>query len=213
MTRVAVYARVSTDRQHEELQLQELERHVAAKPGWILFGVFTDIVSSKKYRPNLQRLWSEAKLRKFDLVLVWRFDRFARSTVELANALQNFNALGIDFVSLHEGIDTSTPAGKLAFHIFASIAEFERDLIGQRVKAGMELARSQGRKFGRPSVDLDPSEVVRLRSAGYSWGAISRELGRKVSLCRKRYKEAMYKGSSASLQPTPLVSADESAGS
>jgi DNA invertase Pin-like site-specific DNA recombinase len=112
-----------------------------------------------------------------DAVVVYRYDRFARSLRQLVNALDEFRALGIDFVSFHEGVDTSTPNGRLVFGIFASIAEFERELIRDRVRSGIALARSRGRQLGRPRVVVDASKVASLRAQGRSWAAISTELG------------------------------------
>ena len=112
-----------------------------------------------------------------DAVVVYRYDRFARSLRHLVNALDEFRALGIDFVSLHEGVDTSTPNGRLVFGIFASIAEFERESIRHRVRSGLAHAKSRGRKLGRPRAAVDASKVAFLRAQGHSWAAISAELG------------------------------------
>src|SRR5262245_37564245 len=117
----------------------------------------TGVSGAKESRPALNRLLADAKRRKFDAVLVYRYDRFARSLRQLVNALSEFDALGIHFISLHEGVDTSTPNGRLVFGIFASIAEFERELIRERVRSGMAAARARGARIGRPrkSVDAD----------------------------------------------------------
>jgi DNA invertase Pin-like site-specific DNA recombinase len=112
-----------------------------------------------------------------DAVVVYRYDRFARSLRQLVNALDEFRALGIDFVSLHEGVDTSTPNGRLVFGIFASIAEFERELIRDRVRSGLAAAKARGKQLGRPRVPVDVSKVTFLRAQGRSWAAISAELG------------------------------------
>ena len=135
------------------------------------------ISGSKEHRPALNRLLSECQKRLVDAVVVYRYDRFARSLRQLVNALDEFRALGIDFVSLHEGVDTSTPNGRLVFGIFASIAEFERELIRDRVRSGLALAKSRGRKLGRPGLAVDASKVAFLRAQGRSWAAISTELG------------------------------------
>jgi len=118
----------------------------------------------------LDRLLYDAKRRRFDAVLVYRYDHFARSLRQLVNALTEFDALGIHFVSLHEGVDTSTPNGRLVFGIFASIAEFERELIRSRVRSGLASARAKGKRLGRPKVVVDSAGVVELRRAGCSWG-------------------------------------------
>jgi DNA invertase Pin-like site-specific DNA recombinase len=112
-----------------------------------------------------------------DAVVVYRYDRFARSLRQLVNSLEEFRALGIDFVSLREGVDTSTPNGRLVFGIFASIAEFERELIRDRVRSGLAAARARGKKLGRPRRRVDRARVARLRASGQSWNAISKSLG------------------------------------
>ena len=106
----------------------------------------------------------DARRRTFDVVLVWRFDRFARSLKHLIESLHEFNALGIDFVSLTEGVDTTTPAGQLLFHIVGAVAQFERDLIAERVRAGLAHARAMGKHIGRPRAEVDLEEVRKLRS-------------------------------------------------
>ena len=116
---------------------------------------------------------ADAKRRKFDAVLVYRYDRMARSLRQLVNTLCEFDALGIQFVSLHEGVDTSTPNGRLVFGIFASIAEFERQLIIARTKSGMAAARNRGKHIGRPRVEVNAAEVKALRAKGLSWDAVA----------------------------------------
>src|SRR5713226_7118479 len=118
--------------------------------------------------------------RQVDAVVVYRYDRFARSLRQLVNALCEFDALRIQFVSLHEGVDTSTPNGRLVFGIFASIAEFERELIRERVRSGMAAARARGARIGRPKKAVDADRVARLRRTGASWRAIAREMGLSV---------------------------------
>jgi DNA invertase Pin-like site-specific DNA recombinase len=116
---------------------------------------------------------------------VYRYDRFARSLRQLVNALEEFRALGIDFVSLHEGVDTSTPNGRLVFGIFASIAEFERELIRDRVRSGLAAAKAKGKKLGRPSVVVDAPRIASLRRAGASWAEISAQLGIGATTARR----------------------------
>jgi DNA invertase Pin-like site-specific DNA recombinase len=152
--RAAIYARVSTaDRgQDPETQLRPL-REYAARRGFAIVEEFIDHGSGTRTdRERFRRLFEAARRRRFDVVLVWRYDRFARSTRELVNALEEFNSLGIDFVSYSEGADTTTPQGKLLFGIMASLAEFERSLIAERVKAGMQRAKAQGKHTGRPAL-------------------------------------------------------------
>jgi DNA invertase Pin-like site-specific DNA recombinase len=109
--------------------------------------------------------------------VVWRFDRFARSVSHLLRALENFQALGIEFVSLSEQLDTSTPAGKMVFTVLGAVAELERSLIVERVKAGLRNARAKGKKLGRPKKVMDAARIARLRAQGRSWRAIAAQLG------------------------------------
>jgi DNA invertase Pin-like site-specific DNA recombinase len=179
MKRAAIYARVSTQNgQNPEMQLKEL-RDYCGRRGWEITGEYVDkgISGAKEHRPALDRLLSDCRKRSVDAVVVYRYDRFARSLRQLVNALEDFRALGIDFVSLHEGVDTSTPNGRLVFGIFASIAEFERELIRDRVKSGLALAKSQGKQLGRPRVMVDRPRIAALRAGGLSWSEICEQLG------------------------------------
>ena len=179
MKRAAIYARVSTHNgQNPEMQLDEV-REYCSRRGWKIAGEYVDegISGSKEHRPALDSLLSDCRKRLVDAVVVYRYDRFARSLRQLVNALDEFHALGIDFVSLHEDVDTSTPNGRLVFGIFASIAEFERELIRDRVRSGLALAKSRGRQLGRPRVAVDASKVASLRAQGHSWASISAEMG------------------------------------
>ena len=181
--RAAIYARVSTAHggQNPEMQLREL-REYCERRGWDVAGEYVDvgISGSKERRPQLDRLLTDCRRRLVGAVVVYRYDRFARSLRQLVNALCEFDALGIQFVSLHEGVDTSTPNGRLVFGIFASIAEFERELIRDRVRSGIAAARAKGKALGRPRVALDAAKIARLRSSGQSWRAIAKELGVSV---------------------------------
>jgi len=176
--RVAIYGRVSTAEQNAAMQLGELRAYCQRRQ-WEVAEEFIDagISGAKESRPALNRLLADAKMRKFDTVLVYRYDRFARSLRQLVNALAEFDALGIHFVSLHEGADTSTPNGRLVFGIFASIAEFERELIRSRVRSGLAAARAKGKRLGRPKVAVDSARVVALRRAGHSWREITLQTG------------------------------------
>jgi DNA invertase Pin-like site-specific DNA recombinase len=176
--RVGIYARVSTVEQSAQMQLEE-PRAYCIRRGWEVGEEFIDsgISGSKDSRPALNRLLVGAKRREFDAVLVYRYDRFARSLRSLVNALSEFDALGIHFVSLHEGVDTSTPNGRLVFGIFASIAEFERELIRSRVRSGLASARARGKKLGRPHVFVDRRKVIELRQKGFSWAAVAKQMG------------------------------------
>lgn len=178
--RIALYSRVSTTNhgQDPEVQLREL-REFCQRRGWDVSREYVDagISGAKERRPELHRLMTDARKRRFDAVVVYRYDRFARSLRHLVNALDEFSALGIDFVSIHEGVDTSTPNGRLVFGIFASIAEFERELIRQRVKSGLAAAKARGRRLGRPCVRIDAKQAKELRAAGLSYPAIAAKLG------------------------------------
>ncbi len=179
MKRAAIYARVSTHNgQNPEMQIDEL-RTYCERRGWEILGEFVDtgVSGAKEHRPALDRLLSLCRKRSVDAVVVYRYDRFARSLRQLVNALEEFRALGIDFVSLHEGVDTSTPNGRLVFGIFASIAEFERELIRDRVRSGLAAAKAKGKRLGRPRIAVDAARVARLRAEGASWAAIGKSLG------------------------------------
>jgi DNA invertase Pin-like site-specific DNA recombinase len=181
MKRAAIYARVSTQNgQNPEMQLKEL-REYCARRGWEIVREYVDkgISGAKEHRPALDALLVDCQKRSVDAVIVYRYDRFARSLRQLVNALEEFRALGIDFVSLHEGVDTSTPNGRLIFGIFASIAEIERELIRDRVRSGIALAKSQGKVLGRPRITVDGLRIGALRASGQSWAEICEQL--KVS--------------------------------
>jgi DNA invertase Pin-like site-specific DNA recombinase len=160
------------------MQVTALREYVLRR-GWTLAGDYIDnaISGSKERRPALDRLMADARRRAFDAVAVFRFDRFARSVSHLARALDEFRALGIEFVSLHEAIDTSTPMGRAMFHIAGAFAELEREIIRERVKAGLQNARRRGKKLGRPRVVVSRSEVQALASRGLSARAIAKRLG------------------------------------
>jgi DNA invertase Pin-like site-specific DNA recombinase len=175
--KAAIYARVSTFDQRPEMQTVELSKFCQAR-NWEITGYFVDrgISGGTSQRPQLDQLMQAAHQRKFEAVLVWKFDRFARSLSHLVQALETFRALGIEFISLTEGIDTTTPAGKMTFAIMGAVAEFERDLIRERVTAGLRAARARGQKLGRPRVTVDPYQVADLRHQGQSWKEISKKL-------------------------------------
>jgi DNA invertase Pin-like site-specific DNA recombinase len=187
--RAAVYARVSTlnHGQDPEMQLGEL-REYCIRREWKVSGEYVDvgISGSKERRPQLDRLVSDCRKRLVDVVVVYRYDRFARSLRQLVNALDDFRSLGIQFVRLHEGVDTSTPNGRLVFGIFASIAEFERELIRDRVRSGLAAARAKGRRLGRPRVSIDLDQVDAMRGEGCSWLEIGRRLGISEATVRRK---------------------------
>jgi DNA invertase Pin-like site-specific DNA recombinase len=180
MSRVAIYARVSTTNHGQDVGLQTRElRQFADARGWAVAGEYIDagVSGAKDSRPELNRLMADAHKRRFDVVCVWRFDRFARSVSHLLRALETFKALGIDFVSFSEQMDTSTPAGKMVFTVLGAVAELERSLIVERVRAGLRNARAKGKRLGRPRVTVDTVKIAALRSQGLSWAKIGEALG------------------------------------
>jgi DNA invertase Pin-like site-specific DNA recombinase len=154
-------------------------REYAERRGWTVTNEYVDIGISgtKETRPQLDCLMSDAHRRRFDAVVVWKFDRFARSVSHLLRALESFKAQGIEFVSFSEQLDTSTPAGKLVFTVLGAVAELERSLIVERVKAGLRNARAKGKKLGRPRVYPDQHRITALRAEGLSWAKIAARLG------------------------------------
>ena len=175
--RVAVYARVSTQRdQNPEMQLREL-RQYAERRGWMVAGEYVDHISgSKDSRPHLNRLMADAHQRRFDAVVVWKIDRFGRSLKHLVTALADLAAYGVAFVSLRDNLDLSTPSGRLMFHVVAAMAEFERELIRERVRAGLANARAKGKRLGRRRASVDSASVARLRAQGHSWAEVCEAL-------------------------------------
>src|SRR5438128_6640072 len=157
--KAAIYARVSTFDQEPENQLQELRRYVEAR-GWTAAEyVDRGVSGAKDRRPALDALLKDARRRRFDVLTCWRLDRLGRNLRHLITLLDELQAIGIAFVSINEGIDATTPAGKLQMHILGAIAEFERERIRERVMAGLQRARSQGRRLGRPQAAI-PIERV-----------------------------------------------------
>ncbi len=160
------------------MQLRELREYCERRKLQIVDEyVDKGISGSREQRPALDRLRAACRKRLVDGVVVYRYDRFARSLRQLVNALEEFRVLGIDFISLHEGVDTSTPNGRLIFGIFATIAEFERELIRDRVRSGLASARAKGKHLGRPRIFADTTRIASLRAQGHSWTAIAAELG------------------------------------
>ena len=186
--RTAIYARVSTTGQGQspEMQVREL-REYCERRGWQIAGEYVDagISGAKDSRPELNRLMADAHRRRFDAVVVWKFDRFARSVSHLVRALETFNALGVAFVSLSEQMETSTPTGKMVFTVLAAVAELERSLIAERVRAGLRNAKAKGTRLGRPRTRLDAAEIDRLRAQGRTIREIADALGVSRSLAHK----------------------------
>src|SRR5918911_1868489 len=178
--RAGLYARVSTeDRgQDPETQLRPL-REYAERRGFLVVGEFVDRASgTTEARPQYQRLLEAARKRELDVVLVWRYDRFARSTRALVNAMAEFKARGVAFISYQENVDTTTPQGELVFGMMANLAQFESALIGERVKAGMARAKAQGKRTSRPPIpDTTRRRIAELHAQGVSIKRIAKELG------------------------------------
>ncbi len=195
MKKAAIYARVSTEDQNAAMQVDEL-RDMCKRRGWELYNEYIDggVSGTKTSRPALDQMMKDAHRRHFDVVLVWRFDRFARSTTHLLSALNEFRSLGIDFFSYSENIDTSTAMGEMIFTIFAALAQFERALIVERVNAGMAHAKKHGTRsgkaIGRPvSFLFDEARAVVLREKGVSWRGIAKVLGASQTTIRRRLNQ------------------------
>ena len=176
--RAALYARVSTQDQEPENQLQELRRYIEAR-GWTA-QEYTDhgVSGAKDRRPALDRLVKDAKRRRFDVLVCWRLDRLGRNLRHLILLLDDLQAIGVDFVSLAEGIDATTPAGRLQLHILGAIAEFERSRVIERVQAGLQRAKRQGRTLGRPRAIISRIQLARVE------GLSSREAAKVLGVPR-----------------------------
>ena len=190
--RAAIYARVSTANMGQDptMQTRELEEFCQRR-GWDISGRYVDqgVSGAKDSRPELNRLMADAHSRRFDVIAVWKFDRFARSVSHLLRALETFQALGIEFVSLSEQVDTSTPTGKMVFTVLGAVAELERSLIVERVRAGLRNARAKGKKLGRPRVVVDRARINALRAQGRGWNRIAAELRIGVGTARRAVQE------------------------
>jgi DNA invertase Pin-like site-specific DNA recombinase len=176
--RIGIYARVSTKDQSCDLQLRDLRTYCAAR-GFELAREYIDAGQSgaKESRPELNKLMDDARKRKFDAIIVWRFDRFARSTKHLLLSLEEFRSLGIQFISYQENIDTSSALGQALFTIVSAVAQLERDLIRERVSAGIRNARANGKTLGRPIRVVDRDRILQMRSEGLSLRQIAKKLG------------------------------------
>lgn len=196
--KAALYARVSTtDKgQDPDLQLRELRRYAEAR-GWQIAGEYVDVGQSgaKDRRPELDRLMDDARKRRVDLVLVWKLDRFGRSLRHLVNSLGELDALGVGFVSFSESIDLTTPAGRLMCHLLAAFAQFERDLIRERVKAGISNARAKGKAHGRRSVfpETRLQDLADMRGRGMSIRAIAEALGASTGCVHQTLRKLALK--------------------
>ena len=179
MSKVAIYARVSTSDkgQNPEVQLHALREYCRQRE-FTVFKEYVDHLSgAREDRPAFIRMMDDARKRKIDAVLVFRFDRFARSTKSLLLALEEFRELGIDFISYSENVDTSTPMGKMMYTIISALSEFERSIIKQRVMSGLQKARDDGKRLGRPRVGFNMGKCLQLKSDGLGVRRIAKQLG------------------------------------
>ena len=185
--RIGIYARVSTKDQSCELQVRDLRAYCAAR-GFDLVREYVDVGQSgaKDSRPELNKLMDDARKRQFDAIVVWRFDRFARSTKHLLLALEEFRSLGIQFITYQENIDTSSALGQALFTIVSAVAQLERDLIRERVSAGIRNARANGKKLGRPKSAVDRERILELKAQGHSLRQIAAKLGVGYGTVRAR---------------------------
>jgi DNA invertase Pin-like site-specific DNA recombinase len=181
---------VSTKDQNCELQIRDLRAYCQAR-GFELVSEYVDVGQSgaKDSRPELNKLMDDARKRQFDAIVVWRFDRFARSTKHLLSALEEFRSLGIQFISYQENIDTSSALGQALFTIVSAVAQLERDLIRERVSAGIRNARANGKRLGRPRVKTNLEEILQLRAEGHSLRKIAAKLGIGDGTVRDRLKD------------------------
>ena len=188
--RCGPYARVSTTKQELDLQLEELHR-LAARRGWVVANVYTDVISgTSTKRPGLDRLLMDAHAGRIDVVAVWKLDRLGRSLIHMIQVVDDLLAKGIHVVSATEPhLDSTTPQGRLLRNIFASVAEYERELIRERVRSGQARAKAKGVKFGRRPRQLDVDELCRRREAGQGWRRIARAMKAPTSTLRRKWKE------------------------
>ena len=189
----AIYARVSTLDQEPENQLQELRRYVSARNWSAVEYVDRGVSGAKDRRPALDQMIADAKRRGFDVVVCWRLDRLGRNLRHLVGLIEDLNALGIAFVSLGEGIDCTTPAGKLQLHILAALAEFERARIQERVRAGLARARAQGVRLGRPRRRIDPERLAMVA------GLPEREAARRLGIPRSTLQRFLKTSTSVAI--------------
>src|SRR5262249_21642876 len=182
--RIALYCRVSTTDQNCELQLRELRDYAAARK-WTINDEYVDTgwSGTQANRPELKRLMQEAHKRRFDAVLVWKLDRWGRSVADSIKGIQELVSLGVQFVAVTQNINTdqSNPMARFLLHIMAAFAELERELIRERVTAGVRAARANGKSLGRPKRVFRGDEAMRLRGEGMSWRKIAAELGVPVT--------------------------------
>lgn len=191
--RVALYARVSTSngQQDPEMQLRELREYSGRREMEVAQEyIDSGISGSRESRPALDRLMSDARRRKFDAVMVWKIDRLGRSLKHLVVTLADLSAVGVAFISLRDNLDLSTPSGRLMFQLIGAMAEFERALIQERVKAGLRHAKAKGKRLGRPGRVVDVAALLRMRSSGKTWPQIAKETGISLRTCYRAARDA-----------------------
>lgn len=202
--RAAIYARVSSvgNGQSVEPQLADL-RQLAERRGFQIVQEYCDEgwSGAKDDRPALNTMLADARRGRFKILLVWRLDRLGRSLAHLVRLLEDFRSLGVELVSYSEGLDFTTSHGKLLYSLLSAFAEFERECIRERVRAGLRHARAQGKKLGRPRVSVDTARIQSLRAQGRGWKAISRELGVGVSTVLRAAQEASWGWKKGCLAP------------
>ena len=190
MKRTALYLRVSTLDQHPETQLHDL-RQLAQQRGLEIVGTYTDYLSSTKIRrPKLEQMLADARQGKFQVLLVWACDRLARSVRHFLEVLDELNHLGIEFVSFREQLDTGGPLGRAVVVIISVVAELERNLIVERVKAGMRRAKLEGQRIGRPVCQVDVAALVRDRERGHTVSQLANKYGIGQTTVRRLLTQA-----------------------
>jgi putative DNA-invertase from lambdoid prophage Rac len=178
--RIALYARVSTTDQNCEMQLREL-REYAQTRGWTAYREYVDtgFSGTKASRPEIDQLMADARKRRFDCVIVWKLDRWGRSLAHCVSSIQELTTGGVRFIAVTQGIDTdqNNPLARFFMHILAAFGELEREMIRERVVAGLRTAKADGKALGRPKRVFRRDEALRLREDGLSWRAIAKQLG------------------------------------
>jgi DNA invertase Pin-like site-specific DNA recombinase len=207
MKRTALYLRVSTLDQHPETQLHDL-RQLAQQRGLEIIGTYTDYLSSTKIRrPKLEQMLADARQGKFQVLLVWACDRLARSVRHFLEVLDELNHLGIEFVSFREQLDTGGPLGRAVVVIISVVAELERNLIVERVKAGMRRAKLEGQRIGRPVCQVDVAALIRDRELGHTVTQLANRYGIGQTTVRRLLRQAAAVPPKGSLQ-SPLQVAE-----
>lgn len=202
MKRCALYLRVSTLDQHPETQLYDLQQMVKQR-GFEIVRQYEDRISgAKATRPGLEQMLSDAKRGRFDVVMVWAFDRMARSVKHLLEVLDELDRLHIEFVSFRENIDTGGPLGRAIMVIVGAISELERSLIVERVRAGMRRAKLEGRHIGRRRLNVDRAAIIRDRTRGLSLSEVAKAHGISRALVSKIQREAASTASHEGVSPT-----------